>query len=311
MISDRVYMKAAYEPERPRAMPWLLGVLAAAFVAELVIFSPWFRLADVVVSNTALSIGGLGQWKLWTLLSYSLLNYGSIYRIVFVLAAVYVMGRELEPLLGMRRFLTVFIGALLVGGLVWSAAHWQQGGVLIGALPGVCGLLALYACIYPDERFQFLAFFFLPVTLTPRKVLLGVLAVDVLAFLFYELNGASMWVFVAPSSHLGGLAVGWFCHRLWRGNEQTMGWQQPVTELLRFPRLSFALPRWLRKNKTRPTLVASAGAPDRASRPTAPATNLRAEVDRILDKINADGFGALTADEKLTLDAAKDLLSRR
>jgi len=39
--------------------------------------------------------------------------------------------------------------------------------------------------------------------------------------------------------------------------------------------------------------------------------HLRAEVDRILDKINSQGFGALTADEKRILDEARDLLSRR
>ena len=38
---------------------------------------------------------------------------------------------------------------------------------------------------------------------------------------------------------------------------------------------------------------------------------LRAEVDRILDKINSQGFGALTADEKRLLDDAHDLLSKR
>ena len=35
-----------------------------------------------------------------------------------------------------------------------------------------------------------------------------------------------------------------------------------------------------------------------------------AEVDRILDKINSHGFGALTEGEKRILDEAKDLLSR-
>jgi len=33
-------------------------------------------------------------------------------------------------------------------------------------------------------------------------------------------------------------------------------------------------------------------------------------VDRILDKINSHGFGALTVAEKRVLDEAKDLLSR-
>ena len=39
--------------------------------------------------------------------------------------------------------------------------------------------------------------------------------------------------------------------------------------------------------------------------------DLRAEVDRILDKINSQGFGALTDEEKRVLDEARDLLSRR
>jgi hypothetical protein len=37
---------------------------------------------------------------------------------------------------------------------------------------------------------------------------------------------------------------------------------------------------------------------------------VRAEVDRILDKINSHGLGALTIAEKRVLDEAKDLLSR-
>jgi hypothetical protein len=38
--------------------------------------------------------------------------------------------------------------------------------------------------------------------------------------------------------------------------------------------------------------------------------DLRVEVDRILDKINSEGFGALTPEEKRLLDEARDLLSR-
>jgi hypothetical protein len=58
----------------------------------------------------------------------------------------------------------------------------------------------------------------------------------------------------------------------------------------------------------------------KAAKPAAPAAyqvnvsspgDLRAEVDRILDKINSQGFGSLSADEKRMLDDAKDLLSRR
>ena len=35
---------------------------------------------------------------------------------------------------------------------------------------------------------------------------------------------------------------------------------------------------------------------------------MKVEVDRILDKINSDGFGALNEEEKKTLDKARDHL---
>ena len=37
---------------------------------------------------------------------------------------------------------------------------------------------------------------------------------------------------------------------------------------------------------------------------------LQKEVDRILDKINKEGFGALSEEERSTLDKAKELLNR-
>jgi hypothetical protein len=64
------------------------------------------------------------------------------------------------------------------------------------------------------------------------------------------------------------------------------------------------LPKWFRMAKK-----SSAHAPvyqvNLSNRET-----LRAEIDRILDKINSDGFASLTPEEKRLLDNAKDQLSR-
>jgi hypothetical protein len=65
------------------------------------------------------------------------------------------------------------------------------------------------------------------------------------------------------------------------------------------------LPRWLRRRrKTTPSTP-------RFQVNLTSHDDLRAEVDRILDKINSQGFGALTNEEKRLLDEARDLLSRR
>jgi membrane associated rhomboid family serine protease len=305
MLSDRSYMKANYERERLRALPWLLGVLAVMMVAELVLGSPWFRGADEILRRLSLDLGELRHGRLWALVSYGLLNGFSPLWAVFLLVGLYFMGRELEPMLGPRRLLTLFASGLLLGGLAWAATNWRHGGTLMGCMPGLYGMLVFYACVYPDEPFRLLLAFFLPVTIRPRLLVQVLLALDLLAFLLYELPGGIAPFAYAPSAHLGGMAAGWLCHRLWRGNEQQMGWRQPSTLWLR---LSYWLPRPRRAAPPVPRRnpPVSEGPP-----PSPTPAALRAEVDRILDKISSHGFAALTPAERRTLDEARELLSRR
>ncbi|MGH9354064.1 MAG: DUF6576 domain-containing protein, partial [Terriglobia bacterium] len=110
---------------------------------------------------------------------------------------------------------------------------------------------------------------------------------------FYEIPGAMAPFDYSASAHLGGMLGGWIYFRYFHANN---GWDRAP---------SFGLPAWvrrLRKAKLNPAApLASPGG-------TSP--GLRAQVDRILDKINSQGFGALTAEEKRILDEARDLLSR-
>ena len=74
-------------------------------------------------------------------------------------------------------------------------------------------------------------------------------------------------------------------------------------------RADVELPRWIKRaRRSAPTAQAVdiTATPAQSSRP-----DIRAEVDRILDKINSHGFNALSPEEKRVLDEAKDLLSRQ
>ena len=62
-------------------------------------------------------------------------------------------------------------------------------------------------------------------------------------------------------------------------------------------------PKWEKRAKATKTRTGN-----RFSINTRKDENLKAEVDRILDKINSKGFGALSEEEKKTLDKAKDHL---
>lgn len=293
MLSDRPYMRGDYPLRTTSVVIWLISALVAAFVLELILQSPWLGAwGPALVSQFPLTIGSLQNGHLWTLLTHSLLHSAANpLHILFTVLTLGFVGRELEPQLGPRRFLGVFLGAILLGALAWAAVNWRHGGVHIGAGAGLLGLFIVLAGLSPRLE---MGFFLLPVAFRLKHLVYAVLALDGFGLLFYEILGAPVPLGLTPSAHLGGMLAGWIYFRFLHANH---GWD-------RAPGL--ALPVWLRRApKAKPASPSSRAAP-----PRKPTPQLRAEVDRILDKINSQGFGALTAQEKRQLDEAKDLLNR-
>lgn len=294
MLSDRSYMRDNYPRERASMLAWLISAIVAGFVLQLV-FARILEMPGAMEHFFGLSISGLKAGRIWTLLTYSFLHDTSnLLHIVGNLLGLYFLGRVLLPMLGTKRFLSLYGAMVLVGGALWAAVNWRLGGTVIGASAGVAGLFIVFACFYPNQPVTFLLFFILPVTLKPKYVAYFALGLDLAGCVFYEIMGVPSPFGFAHSAHLGGMAAGWIYYRyLHEAN-----W--------RFPSRSgdIELPKWMKKQAKNPTPAAY------QVNVTNPG-DLRAEVDRILDKINSQGFGALTADEKRMLDDAKDLLSRR
>jgi len=295
MLSDRSYMRESYEPRRTGVLTWLISAIVAAFVLQNV-FTRWFGAGFAFERLFALSPEGLRAGHAWALVTYGFLHpTGNLLEILGNVLALYFIGRELVPLLGHRRFLGLYAGALLAGGAFWTACHWSGGGWLLGASPAVLALFIVFACFFPDRPIQLLVLFLFPITFKPKYVALALVAIDLLGFAFYEMLGNPPPFDFAPSAHLGGMAAGWIYFR-WV-HDARWPWLRARPEI--------ELPRWMKRGAK--------------SVPAAPVyrvnvggrSELRAEVDRILDKINAHGFGSLSADEKRRLDEARDALSRR
>ena len=291
MSSDRDYMRHDYPRRTTTALVWLVATIVAAFVLQLVLLSPLFGSGEALINQLALTVPGLQDWHLWTLLTHSLLHStGNPFHIVFIILTLIFVGRELEPMMGARRFLGVFTGAILLGSLGWTAVHWMHGGVHIGAGAGVFALLVVLAGIHPHMEISLL---FFPVSIRIRQIVLIILGVDILGLIFYELIGGWAPLGLTPSAHLGGMLAGWLYVRFFHASQ---GWDRAT---------GFSLPNWLRfgSGKSKSPTTSFRG----QHRPSA---RLRADVDRILDKINSKGFGSLSEEEKRTLDDAKDLLSK-
>ncbi len=295
MLSDRTYMRSDYSRQATSAVVWILSAMLAASLLQFA-FERWFGV-HTYTRLLALTRFSIGEWHVWTFLSYALLH-GGLLHLAMNCLGMFLLGREVEPLLGAKRFLQFMAAAAFLGGLSWYLTHLFAGGtMLVGAAACVAAIFIFFACVYPEREITFLLFFVLPVTLKPKFLAWGLIAFDGLGFLFSELPGGSFDTGIAHSAHLGGMLAGWLYYRFIFANR---GYDRASDSAL------IELPSWLRRRQksASPAPVSKVDiSPARA--------DLRAEVDRILDKINAQGFGALTEKEKRLLDDAKDLLSRR
>jgi membrane associated rhomboid family serine protease len=295
MLSDRNTMRDDYPGARRGALTWLLSAIAAGFI--LVAAFERLFMSAAFTDWLQLTFSGLQKWHLWQLVSYSFIHpvadIPSVFVVVFNLMCLYLLGREMESLLGTRHFLALYFGAVLLGAVAWLTVNYRFGGVLMGAWPGIAGCLTLFACLNPSQEIRML-FLFVPVTIKPKYLVWFIAAVDVGGLVIWEIRGQVSPLGYAHSAHLGGMLAGYLYYRLVHQRE----WLNPDG------RSAIELPRWFRKSRK-----AAAVSPAKFKVNLTNREDLKTEVDRILDKINSEGFNALTPEEKQLLDEARDQLS--
>ena len=296
MLSDRPSLRGDYQTERTSFLLWLLSAVIAGFVVQN-IFGLWFK-STAFEQLCALSASSPGQGALWTLVSYPLVHR-NVLHLFLVMFGVFFLGRELLPIIGERRLAGLTATAVVGAALLWFAVNVGHDGNVMGASPILCCYLIVFACFYPNREISFLFFFLFPVTTRPKYLAWLAVGIDVLGFILSETPAGTLDTGVPHSAHLGAMAAGWLYFRYVHESDRN-GFNR---------RVAVGLPPWLKRSSKPPVTLPPAHAPAPRLVPNDRA-GLRAEVDRILDKINSHGFGALTVAEKRVLDEAKDLLSR-
>jgi len=283
----------AYHEPRVSFTVALLIVNAAVFLVQLAASNSSGG-EEIEGRYFALSLAGLEQGFVWQLLTFQFMHAGWMH-IIFNSLAIYFFGRPVEEALGRRHFLTLYLSAGIIGGLVqmlFARLLPQYFDIpVVGASAGASGLVAAFAILHWDERFSLLIYF-IPVNMTGKTLL----AVSIgLAFLGILTPNSG----IANAAHLGGILTGAYYVRLFVQGQ----W-----------------PRWKSSRHPAPRkLVASrsgngsfwrsaTGKPDE----DLPAADfLSSEVDPILDKISAHGIHSLTAREREILEkAGKKMMGR-
>jgi membrane associated rhomboid family serine protease len=300
MLDDRHYMRG---PSGSVGGQWpltyiLMAVIAACFVVQSFAAVHGDR-SGWIERNLALSLSGLGRGYIWQLLTFQFLHGGLLHLIVNMIV-LYFFGRALEEHLGRRRFLRLYLGSGVAGGLLqmlFAAVFPAQfGGGVLGASAGVFGLVAAFATLFPDRTLTLLIFFVLPVSMRARTLLW--LSIG-LALFGIMIPGDG----VAHAAHLGGIVAGWgFVRWLVAGSATRAGWESSGPSTRR-PRV---LARTASKDRA-PWRRSDSAANDDLP----PEEFMSREVDPILDKISAHGFQSLTDRERQILEKARAKITRR
>ena len=171
---------------RDLVIPVLIAVNAAVFVVTVAQAGSLFgNAASSLFQQWALSPLAVAGGQLWRLLTSGFLHFGPVH-LAFNMIALWVIGRDLETVLGRGRLITVYLVSLLGGSAAVFALEDVQS-LTAGASGAVYGLMGGLAVVLLRLR------------RSPGPAL-GIIAINVLI------------TFVVPAlsllGHLGGLAFG-------------------------------------------------------------------------------------------------------
>ncbi len=245
-----------------RGVRILLFANAGAFVLNQLLFPnvPWFTTFGLVPTAV------LGKLHVWQVVTYMFLH-GSFWHLFMNMFVLWMFGVTLERSWGTDFFLKYYFLVGIGAGIATWLANFGSPNPTIGASGATVGLLVAFAIMYPNQRIYF-AFIF------PMPAKFFVLIYGALEFMAaaQHVNDG-----VAHVTHLAGMAIGflylrsdWRPHRLWQ-------------------RLSRRLQRRTTRSHLRVVRLEDNEPPRRRTE--------QAEIDAILDKIQAEGIDSLTETE--------------
>ena len=275
MLYDRSYMKKPFSNGFHSSTDKLIIVLITCFVLQVV-----FELFTGLAHGNGPHFRLLGfstlffeHGHLWTLFTFPLLHQGPLH-LIMILLGLHFIGRPIELELGRKNFHWLGFLSLISGAFFWICFHSSDSpaSTLSGASCFVLSSLTFFCFSNSEKPITFLLFFILPVTLKPKFLLIGILCLLLFGFVFSELRNESNQA--SYSSHLGAMLAGAFVYWF-------------ILSGRTFP--SFVLGSSIRKN------AVSSNKPSFFEKKSG---------------LNEKGFGALSQDEKITLDKAKGLLNK-
>jgi len=274
---------------RMRFGPNKMGVgVRQLLIANVVVF----MLSQIMGMDILASWFGLNPhdvifgFRIWQPFTYLFLH-GGFWHIAMNMLMLWMFGSELETIWGRKEFLRFYVvtGA---GAGVFSLVPYFIGVLggyrgtipsIIGASGAVYAILLAYAFTYPDRKV-------LLYMLVPIKVKYLMLIMGFITFVSVG-NGDG----ISHITHLGGLVVGWFyLKRNGRYQGLNIPWRQWLGKFKSF--------RIIKDKGSRRTGSSTSQSQQQGWHRVKTETELRKEMDALLDKITRVGYENLSNTEK-------------
>jgi len=260
----------SWRPRQRLVLLTLIGFNVAAFAVQLFleVYQPGF-----VSMFVGLSGEGIQNAYAWQFLTAPFLHTGPWHLLGNTLL-LYILGRDVECIVGQRHFLFLYLTGAL-GGELGHLFLMPAATVLLGASGGVAAVMMAYAAILPELELAATRFFGWRLRITAKHFAYGMMFIAV-ALLVMARRGTLM-----HSAYMGGCAAGWL-----------------YAHLLGFGRASL-VQRTLHQRKMTTERYQQMNAEQ----------FMAEEVDPLLEKISREGLRSLSRGERRILAMAREKLA--
>ena len=289
MLEDRPYMKEPVFGPKKSITVTMLIILGVCFVLQSILFS-YSLTGSRILTELFLTRAALSRGHIWQLLTFQFLHGGFLH-IFFNGIALYCFGRMLDYSISTRKWLTLYLGSGVAGGLLHALGAlvfpYNFPTPVVGASAGISGVLGAVGFLYPAQDIYV---YFIRVPARFLFILWTILS------LFFILVPAGGFGGMAHGAHLGGLLFG-YAYARWLLH---MEFKIPRMPVFRKPKI------FVHKRQGN---VWPAEKPSRSE--VGSEEFISQEVDPILDKISAHGIQSLTERERKILEAARARMAKR
>jgi membrane associated rhomboid family serine protease len=227
---------------------------------------------DLFFRWLALDGAGIHAGDYWRFFTFPLIHHDPLHLLAGMLL-LFFAGREIEPIVGPRHFLAIYLGGVFVGGVT----HWlvMPEFPLTGVAAGAVAVFAAYATILPELEVVVHLFFVLPLRLRAKYLALALVCLCGVCWLTYTAP------VIGPLGMIVASFYAWvYAQQLGFGNQ-------------------LSIQRYIFERRQRAARL------ERMS----PEQFLSTEIDPILEKISTRGMSSLTRTERKILEQGSGKLA--